>query len=155
AAERVVAASEFATAKAHIADDDIVGIDFGRFATNANAIARSGLASDSNERVIDWKPICQRNDPGNPKHDNARFGSSESFGQTAGTAVIERGHFINFSAAATGSNCARAFRTGKGGDFWRRPAPDGGGAANEECRMQNEECERKNSKSKIRNSKQI
>src|SRR5262245_33582038 len=98
----VVAPSEFATAKAHIAHDDIVGVDFSGFTANANAIAGSGLTSDCNERVIYRKSICERDDSGNTKHNNAQLGDDESFSQTAGSTVSERGDFVNFSASATG-----------------------------------------------------
>lgn len=154
-AKRVITPFELAATEAHVAHDDVVRIDFGGFTANANAIARRSLACHCDERMVYGKPVRQRNDSGNSKHNDAWLGSGESFAKTTGAAVGQSSDFVNLSAPAARSDCACAFCAGKCGHFWWRAPADGGSRANAERGMQNAECEDKIAKSEIRNSKQI
>jgi hypothetical protein len=112
------------------------------------------LTGYGDEWVVDGKPVGERNDSGNSEDNDARLGGGECFAQTAGTAIGECGHFVNFSASAAGSNCARAFGARKGGDFWRRAAAGRGSGRSPKSKGESPKCE-ESSKFEVRSSKQV
>src|SRR5262249_30371758 len=55
APEGIVAFLEVAATESHVADDDVVRVDFGRLPADAYAIPRRGLTRDGDERAINCK----------------------------------------------------------------------------------------------------
>src|SRR5688572_24930326 len=114
--QTVVAPLEFAAPKTQIADDDIVRIDLGRFAADANAVTGRCLARDGDERLGDAEAVGESDQAADTKNHDARPAGFERRAEAAGAAVVEGGHLDDPSTATAGSNGAGTFGAGKRGN---------------------------------------
>src|SRR5580765_4426950 len=112
-AKRIIPPFQFAATKAEVAQDDVVCVYFGRFSANTDSIARGGLTGHGHVGIVDLQSIGQSNDSGDAKHNRARFLGSQRVSQTAGSAVSESRHFINFSTAAARGDGTGSLSAGK------------------------------------------
>ena len=104
---KIAALVQVAQAETHITDNHIVGIDHDRSAAHADAVAGSGLTGNGQVSVFDAQVAEQLDRTCHIEDDDAfarRFGGGT---ERARARIIEVGHMVNLSAAASAPGKAR------------------------------------------------
>ena len=118
--KRVIAAPELPPAEAHIANDDIVGIDLGGLALDADTIAGCGLPRNSDKGFIDLKTRLKLDDPSDPKNHRAWPTCQKCFAHASRPRVRQGRHLQNAPTTPTGCPRPGPFcpRKRQGGLWW-------------------------------------